>query len=157
MKITVLIPTYCRHEDLERCLIALQGQVRLADEVLVMVRDIDKETQDFLESFESAVLKLSIIHVTIPGQVAALNVGLNAAQGDIIAISDDDAAPHLDWLAKIEEHFLLDPSVGAVGGRDWIYFDGVLEDNHDQDSKRSVIIISGKVNFRKLTFSREPI
>jgi len=51
--------------------------------------------------------------------VAALNTGLDAA-GDIIAITDDDAAPH-DWLAHIETHFLSDSCVGGVGGRDWVY------------------------------------
>jgi cellulose synthase/poly-beta-1,6-N-acetylglucosamine synthase-like glycosyltransferase len=53
-----------------------------------------------------------------------LNVGLAAAIGEIIAITDDDAAPHLDWLERIEEHFLADDRVGGVGGRDWVYQPG---------------------------------
>ncbi len=70
--------------------------------------------------------------VKASGVVAALNTGLDTAQGDIIAITDDDAAPHADWLARIETHFLSDERVGGVGGRDWVYhgtqlIDGVCE------------------------------
>ena len=43
------------------------------------------------------------------------------AKGEIISLTDDDAAPHQDWLERIESHFLADDRVGAVGGRDFIY------------------------------------
>ncbi|MBD0337532.1 MAG: glycosyltransferase family 2 protein, partial [Cyanobacteria bacterium Co-bin13] len=39
---------------------------------------------------------------------------------DAIAFTDDDAAPHPDWLQRIEAHFINNPSVGGVGGRDII-------------------------------------
>lgn len=121
MNITALIPTYRRQKDLARCLEALQKQTRLADEVVVVIRDTDAETQTFLETFNPKFLPLRAVTVRVPGVVAALNRGLDAAQGDIIAITDDDAAPHTDWLARIETHFLSDNHVGGVGGRDWRY------------------------------------
>jgi len=128
MKITVLIPTYLRPQDLARCLKALQKQTRLADEVLVVVRDIDVETWAFFKVFNPAPLPLRIVMVNIPGQVAALNAGLDSAQGDTIAITDDDAVPRTDWLARIETHFLSDNRVGGVGGRDWMYYGTELAD-----------------------------
>lgn len=128
MKISVLIPTYCRQTDLARCLEALQKQTRLADEVLLVVRDTDTETWAFLNTFNRAWLPLRMVTVSIPGQVAALNIGLDAVQGDVIAITDDDAMPHTDWLKRIEAHFLLDNRVGGVGGRDWVYHGTQLED-----------------------------
>ncbi len=121
MSITVLIPTYRRPKDLARCLEALQKQTRPADEVLVVVRDTDTETWTFLKAFNPDSLPLRTVTVSVPGVVAALNRGLDTAQGDIIAITDDDAAPHADWLARIETHFLSDERVGGVGGRDWVY------------------------------------
>jgi glycosyltransferase involved in cell wall biosynthesis len=60
--------------------------------------------------------------------VAALNAGLDAAQGDIIAITDDDAVPRPEWLARIETHFVSDNRVGGVGGRDWMYYGTQLVD-----------------------------
>jgi cellulose synthase/poly-beta-1,6-N-acetylglucosamine synthase-like glycosyltransferase len=128
MKISVLVPTYRRSKDLERCLEALKQQSFPADEVLVVVRDTDEETHQFLGGFATGSLPLKIVEVVEPGQVAALNSGLEAAIGDIISITDDDAAPHGHWLAAIRQHFLSDPLVGGVGGRDWLYIEGKLFD-----------------------------
>ncbi len=128
MKITVLIPTYRRPRDLARCLDAIAKQTRRADEVLVAVRDTDAETWQFLQAFNRETLLLRTVTVSVTGVVAAMNAGLAAAQGDIIAITDDDAAPHGDWLERIEIHFLLDERTGGVGGRDWVYHGTQLED-----------------------------
>lgn len=133
MKITVLVPTYRRPLDLARCLLALQKQTRLADEVLLVARDTDAETWNFLESFHSDSLPVRTATVSVPGQVAALNAGLDAVQGEIIAITDDDAAPHPDWLERIEAHFRSDERVGGVGGRDWVYHGTELEDGARQE------------------------
>jgi cellulose synthase/poly-beta-1,6-N-acetylglucosamine synthase-like glycosyltransferase len=126
MRITVLIPTYRRPHDLARCLKALQQQRRAADEVLVVVQKTDLATWDFLKTLDPSLLPLYPLTVEVQGVVAALNTGFDAAQGDIIAITDDDAAPHPDWLERIEAHFLADNRLGAVGGRDWIYMNGAL-------------------------------
>lgn len=119
MTITVLIPTYRRPQDLARCLEGLKKQVRFPDEVIVVVRDTDAQTWTFLETFNSDNLPMNIVTVTVPGQVAALNMGLESSHGDIIAITDDDAVPRPEWLARIETHFLSDDRIGGVGGRDW--------------------------------------
>jgi glycosyltransferase involved in cell wall biosynthesis len=128
MKITVVIPTYRRPQDLKRCLEALQHQNRRPEQVLVVVRDTDAETWTFLESFTPGHLPLHILTVRVTGVVAAMNLGLDAAIGDIIAFTDDDAAPHTDWLEKIEATFLSDSGIGAVGGRDFMYYGSVLQD-----------------------------
>ncbi|HEY9675106.1 MAG TPA: glycosyltransferase family 2 protein [Waterburya sp.] len=121
MTITVLIPTYCRPQDLLRCLESLKHQTRPADEVLVVVRSSDTATWNALNDFDSSTLPLRTVTVNVPGQVAALNAGLDAAKSDIIAITDDDAAPRPQWLKCMEAHYLADPQVGGVGGRDWTY------------------------------------
>ncbi|MEM8722309.1 MAG: glycosyltransferase [Cyanobacteria bacterium P01_G01_bin.39] len=121
MKITVIIPTYCRAVDLNRCLTGFKQQERPADEILVIVRDTDSSTWEFLESFDSESLPLKTLTVKVTGVVAAMNVGLDAARGDIVSFIDDDAIPHSDWLAKIETHFLADDRLGGVGGRDRMY------------------------------------
>jgi glycosyltransferase involved in cell wall biosynthesis len=71
-------------------------------------------------------LNLRISLVSKPGQVAALNAGLKAAKGDIIAFTDDDTISHKDWLNRIENHFLSDEQIGGVGGRDFLYENGKL-------------------------------
>jgi glycosyltransferase involved in cell wall biosynthesis len=121
MKISVIVPTYRRPKDLARCLRALSQQTRLADEVLVVIRDTDAETWISLETLNIDLLVIHIIKVVAPGVVEAMNAGLEAASGEIVAFTDDDAAPHNDWLERIEAHFLSNDRIGGVGGRDWVH------------------------------------
>ena len=127
MLITTIVPTYRRPKDLKRCLEALKKQTRPADEVLVTVRDTDTETWAFLEAFEHTPLPLQTVTVKVPGVVAAMNAGLALAQGEIVTFTDDDAAPHPDWLEKLESHFLADEHLGGVGGRDFIDHENQLK------------------------------
>ncbi|AFZ26770.1 glycosyl transferase [Cylindrospermum stagnale PCC 7417] len=129
MRNTVLIPTYRRPLDLSRCLLALQKQTKPVSQAIAIVRDTDTETWQFLSQFTNHNLPLQIVTVTQSGVVAALNAGLASVEGDIISITDDDAAPHPDWLEKITAHFTADSCIGAVGGRDWIHHDSKLEDD----------------------------
>jgi glycosyltransferase involved in cell wall biosynthesis len=133
VKITVIVPTYRRPQDLARCLQALEQQTRPADEVLVVVRDTDTETQAFIAKLDRDFLPLQALQVDVPGVVAAMNIGLDAASGEIVAFTDDDAAPHADWLERIESYFLADPKIGGVGGRDWVYHGMQLEDATPQE------------------------
>lgn len=128
MKTTVVIPTYRRSKDLSRCLAALKKQIRPVDELWIVVRDTDEETHTFLNNFDIESLPLQIATVIDVGVVAAMNIGLEKASGDIIAFTDDDAAPHPDWLEKITAQFLVDPQIAGVGGRDLVYHGTELED-----------------------------
>lgn len=119
MKMTTIVPTYRRPKDLLRCLEALKKQTRLLDELIVVVRDTDAETWEFLAQFNPELLPLKTVTVIEPGAIAAMNKGLDAACGDIISFTDDDAAPHPDWIERIEKHFLSDDHLGGVGGRDF--------------------------------------
>lgn len=106
---------------------ALKAQTRPVDQVIVTVRDIDTETWEFLELFSqpgdrhdlSLGFPLQTVKVCLTGVVAAMNAGLSCATGDIIAFTDDDAAPRPQWLEQIETYFTSDAKIAAVGGRDW--------------------------------------
>lgn len=119
MKISVLIPTFRRPNDLHLVLETLKTQERPPHQVVVTVRDTDLETQNFFDAYVSAPLPLQMVTVTEPGVVAAMNVGLNMVTGDIVALTDDDTEPFPDWLRRIETHFEQDPALGGVGGRDF--------------------------------------
>ncbi|KAF3884506.1 MULTISPECIES: glycosyltransferase family 2 protein [Nostocales] len=127
--ITAIVPTYRRPKDLSRCLEALKRQNRLADEVLVVVRDTDTDSWAFIKEYNPEPLKLRTVTVTVPGVVAALNAALKEAKGDIVTVTDDDAAPHSDWLERMEKYYLSDHLVGGVGGRDWVYWQNKLLDD----------------------------
>ena len=120
MTVTVLVPTFRRPVDLARCLRALSAQTRPAAQIVVVRRAGDEETEAMLRDWPAAGMVVETVVVDVPGVVAAMNAGLVAARGEIVALTDDDAAPRPDWLAKIEAHFAADPTVGGVGGRDFL-------------------------------------
>lgn len=119
VKVTVIIPSFKRPFDLQRCLEAVALQSRPADEVLVVGRKADIETWNVVSILLRKISVLRIVPVTVPGLIAAMNCGLDNAVGDLLVFTDDDSEPLLDWLERIEASF-DDASVGAVGGRDWI-------------------------------------
>lgn len=144
MKISVLVPTYRRPADLARCLLALQRQTRLPDEVIVVARPDDDATHERLaDPSVGGVLPLRIVPVDMPGQVAALNKGLDAASGDVVAITDDDAAPRPDWIARIDAAFLADARLGALGGRDWVHEKGRVLD--ESRPRVGCLTVSGRI------------
>jgi len=118
-RVSVIVPTYQRPEDLRRCLRGLTRQERPADEILVVARPQDHATTAVCQELNGTA-PVRVVYVDRPGQVAALNAGRAAARGSIVAMTDDDAEPRPDWLRRIESHF-GDPGVGAVGGRDIVH------------------------------------
>lgn len=106
---------------------ALQEQTKPVAQVIVVVRDTDAETWQFFTQFKADNLPLHTVKVTQSGVVAALNAGLAAVEGDIVSITDDDAAPHPDWLERIAAYFTSDSRLGGLGGRDWIHHGSKLE------------------------------
>jgi GT2 family glycosyltransferase len=121
LEISVLIATWRRPTSLLRCLAAIDAQDHPAAEVIVVVRAEDAATWAALASVTLAQPVLRTVSVHVPGAVAALNAGMKAATGAIIAITDDDATPRADWLRRIDEHLQRRPDVAAVGGRDWVH------------------------------------
>lgn len=118
--ISVLVPTYRRIHDLERCLNALKQQTYPVNEVLVTIRNIDSDTWKFFQTYDVGTLNLKTLSIDTPGVVAAMNAGLQSYSSDIIVSTDDDGEPHKDWLERLVAHF-KDPQVAGVGGRDWQY------------------------------------
>ncbi len=121
--IGVLIPTYKRSRDLLRCLDALRAQEKLPDDVLLIVREEDTETRSALSLYDRGTLPIRILLVATPGTVYAHNVGIEACSTDVLAMIDDDTAPHPEWLRTILQNFQADPRLGGLGGRDRC-FDG---------------------------------
>ena len=117
MRLSVIIPTYRRAGELYRCLEKVLAQKRRADEIIVVTRLEDREARSIIVS--------PIREVNAAGDggvVAAMNAGLNATEADIIALTDDDAQPHGDWLERIEAAFTANPSLGAFGGKDLLHY-----------------------------------
>ncbi len=118
-RVSVLVPSYGRPASLTRCLAALGGQTRAPDEVVVGVRTGDAATLASVESARAAGLPVRVATTAAAGVVASMQAALDAASGDIVALTDDDARPFPDWIEGLLAHFQSAPDVGGVGGRDW--------------------------------------
>ena len=124
----VVIATLRRPEALMRCLEGLRAQTVEPAEVLVAVRPDDAETRGALERVDWPTVRA--VTAQRPGAVAARNAAMAVARADVIAFTDDDAVPRTDWIERLLAHY-EDTLVGAVGGRDLVYHDGVLEDGRE--------------------------
>lgn len=125
VSVSVVVPSYRRTVALKSCLRALAKQSLQPVEVLVVLRADDSESRIAVAETASGA---RVLMVDRPGQVAALNRGCEAARGEFIAITDDDALPRPNWLRGIAARFATDPGIGAVGGRDVVHRDGRNED-----------------------------
>ena len=125
MKLSIIIPTYKRHNDLKRCLLALKDQELSPHEILVIYRQEDVDTQDVIRGHIGG-LPIRPLLVEVSGVVAALNRGLDAVTGDLVAMTDDDAAPRTDWVRRIIGHFTSDPDLTGLGGRDQVFMNGAI-------------------------------
>ncbi|GAA6142163.1 glycosyltransferase [Hydrogenophaga sp. 5NK40-0174] len=122
---SVIIPTYKRLDMLQRCLPGVAAMDTTPREVLITYRpEADPETTAWLLDEAPKHSDWVLVPSHEPGQVAALNLALRRASGDIVVIFDDDAIPRRDWLSKVLSHFQSDPGVGGVGGRDFVHEHG---------------------------------
>jgi len=117
---SVLVPTWRRPTELQRCIDGLARQARVPEETLIVVREDDLATHATVEALAARhpSLALRMLSPSAPGLGAALNAGLEGARSDIVCCTDDDAVPRPDWLARIAKHFDQDPGLGGVGGLD---------------------------------------
>jgi glycosyltransferase involved in cell wall biosynthesis len=119
--ITVIVPTYRRIAELDRCLAAIDRQWLQPDEVLITYRDDDAATCAYLARTDRPCPKARTLLCVEPGVVFALNRAFDEVKSDFFAITDDDSVPHPDWLQRIVAHFAADLSAAGVGGKDHFF------------------------------------
>jgi len=107
--ISVLICTYNRAALLRETLDALQEMeppdACSVEIVVVDNNSTDKTTAAVAESSEGARYPVILIREHRQGKSFALNAGLSAATGDVLALTDDDVLPAADWLVRIVQAF----------------------------------------------------
>lgn len=99
MKISVVVPTYKRPDCLRRLLKSIASQTRLPDEVIV-VDDFSCLDEQYSEVISEFTLVLPSLKFTClaenSGAPVARNKGIDLAEGDWIALVDDDD----EWMPE---------------------------------------------------------
>jgi glycosyltransferase involved in cell wall biosynthesis len=101
IKITVVIPTYNRPLLLRNCLIALANQSldKSLYEVLVVSDGYDAATEEAVKALAQQFPFMHYRHLSQKkGPAAARNLGWRKAQSSLIAFTDDDTLPDVNWL-----------------------------------------------------------
>jgi GT2 family glycosyltransferase len=100
-RISLVICTRDRPDDLRRCLASLAGQTRAPDEVLV----VDNAPSDDRTRSVAEAAGVCYVREPRPGLDIARNAGARAARGDLVLYTDDDVALHPRWVERIAAAF----------------------------------------------------
>jgi len=97
--VSVIIPVYNDPERLKTCLQALEEQTypQSSYEVIVVDNGSDESIEPIVTEFNQAKAG----YEPHPGSYAARNKGLSLARGEVIAFTDADCIPALDWIETL--------------------------------------------------------
>lgn len=122
MRVSVVVPTYRRLPLLRRCLEPLLAQHGLPAtdyEVIVVDDGHEDEVRDFVRRLaaERGAPALRYLR-SAPGRgpAVARNTGWRAAQGEVVAFTDDDTIPDPVWVAAGEAALRAHPDWSAASG-----------------------------------------
>jgi len=119
LKVSVVIPTYKRPDLLQRCLMPLLKQTldRTHYEIIVVDDGQTEDTRALVEGLAAQTQGRPLLRYLRPqgtrGPAAARNRGWQAADGEVVAFTDDDTVPDEDWLRQGFR------AIGGEGGR-WL-------------------------------------
>jgi cellulose synthase/poly-beta-1,6-N-acetylglucosamine synthase-like glycosyltransferase len=108
-RLSILITSYREPHTIGRALEAILPQASGAEVIVICP---DDETAQAARAYDGVTVLRDPGH----GKPAALNMGLEAAQGDIIAMTDGDVMIGEGAIAALVAPF-DDPLVGAASGR----------------------------------------
>lgn len=113
-RISVIIPTKDRPEDLSKCLDSILLQTLLPDEIVIVDGSGTNEFDSNIIARVNEKVKTIYLHTTA-GLTHQKNVGVRASSGDILFFLDDDVVLEKDFIKEIEDIFDQDPE-GKVAG-----------------------------------------
>jgi GT2 family glycosyltransferase len=110
--VSIVIPNWNGRRWLPGCLRALAAQERRASEVIVVDNGSIDGSLEYLRSEHPAVRVIGLDSNT--GFAHAANVGVRAAQSELVALINTDVELAPDWLARMERRLVADPRAASV-------------------------------------------
>lgn len=112
-RVSVVVPTCDRRDDLRRCLASLVAQ-RTRHEVEILVVDNCPSN----DAARTVVREFPVVRLVVeprPGLSFARNTGISRASGSIVVATDDDVVAPETWIETLVDPFVR-PDVMAVTG-----------------------------------------
>ena len=133
MKLTLLLATRGRTDELYRLFRSLEEQTYQEFEVLIVDQNEDARVDPVVAAFKDN-LKLQHIRSNTRGHAAANNVGLSFAQGDIIVFPDDDCWYPRETFARVLKVFQEHPEWDGLTGRETLTDNAPISSRFDSES-----------------------
>jgi glycosyltransferase involved in cell wall biosynthesis len=127
--VSIIVPSFNQGQFIRQTLDSILSQDYRPVEILVIDGGSTDETVDVLKSF-GARLDLTWVSEPDRGVVEAVNKGLAAARGEIVAIQSSDDCYSPGAIARVVREFSADSRVGLL------YGDTVKVDEHGNDLSR---------------------
>lgn len=109
-KVSVIIPTKNRTQDLEETLDCLASQTRRPDEIVI----VDQSATPSIDPAKYSI-RINYIHAPhVSGAAVARNVAMDRATGDIWLFLDDDVILDPDYVEQILKAY--SPTIAGVSG-----------------------------------------
>ncbi len=108
---SVIIPSYERHDNLNKLMKALSQQSCRDFEVII----VDQSKARWDQATSGLGLDILYIHTEVKGAAKARNTAAFFARGEVLAFTDDDCLPAPDWLANAKKLFHGGNIIGIEG------------------------------------------
>lgn len=120
MFVSVIIPVFNDQERLRLCLEALERQTypRQCYEIIVVDNASVEDIKDVVNEFS----QVKYAFEPQPGSYAARNKGISQAKGEVIAFTDSDCIPDVDWIQQGVNRLQSIDNCGLVAGRIDLFF-----------------------------------
>lgn len=160
--IAVLITTYNAAATIRTALLSLVGQSLKPHRVIVVDDGSTDQTIEAVREFRSD-LPLELLSKGRVGRAVALNIGMSAADTDLVSILDADDAAVPDRLLAQREAFDEEPRLGVHGGA---FYQLTLEDDlkvrvrrmpEDDFAIRRALAFSGPFCHSCVTYRRHAV
>jgi glycosyltransferase involved in cell wall biosynthesis len=136
-RISIVIPTHNRKENLIRCIESLERQTYSADKFEIIVVDdgsTDGTSQLIAEYIKKSTKRLKLISQTNLGPGVARNLGVEYSNGEYLAFIEDDVVADGKWVENAMCYF------------DTSDIDGLEGKTHVLNSNKSLRVFEKKYN-----------
>lgn len=118
MKVSVIIPTKDRVDDLRECLDTITAQTIPPDEVIIIDNSTNDETEQYITSWQDPGFKCIYIRQIKGGAASLRNLGVDNSSGDIVIFLDDDTELDRRYIEEMLKIFVnhTKKEIGAVTG-----------------------------------------
>ena len=96
-----------------------------SDYEIIIINNSTDNTEEVIEKYieDYPEVNIKYYYIPKPGQVYARQIGILAAQNEILSFTDDDAILCPDWLKEINNVFEINNEVAGVAGKIKIKWD----------------------------------